>query len=136
MLLSLVEDGWRSARVLSLAAAQRGQHPVLHLVKGEVAPDVLRMITPYPGTRIQPIARRWFRVVSWCMVLLGLVRQRWHAIVVDNHRTYAWVQTLARWQGVPVVLACEAFHELTYEWESASLSLEAALRRLGNGKAA
>ena len=128
--LSFVEDGWRSARVLSIALVQEARVCVVHFIKGRVDPAVLRMVTPYPGMRIVPIERLWFKVVRWLTLIAGLASRRVALILVDNDRTWRFVQPAARRWGVPVVLADERYQQLLYQWNGESIEASAVVQHL------
>lgn len=130
LVMSFVEDGWRSARVLSLALVQQGGYRVTHLIRGRVDPAVLRMITPCPGMRLVPIERVWFKVVRWLALVWALARRRAALLLVDSERTFCYVQPFARRWGVPVVLAEERFQQLLYRWDGQPLDASDVLRRL------
>ena len=91
--LSLVEDGWRGARVCSLALSQR-RIPVTHLIKGRLPADVQRMIRPYPHVRMVSAPRSLFPLRAWTMLILGAALGRIRALLVDRPRT---LRTLSPW---------------------------------------
>src|SRR3989338_1048067 len=96
-----VEHGWQWMRELALELARLGI-AVEVLIKGQVAPDVLAMITRPDGMRITPVARPWFR---WRLVLACLpVSRRSSPVCVITHRrappsherTRQWLERLSR----------------------------------------
>lgn len=82
----MVERGWRGARECSLALDVRGVH-VTHLIKGALEPEVLAMIRPRPHIRVVAVPRWWFRAWLWGLLIVGSVRGRWAAVLVDHERT-------------------------------------------------
>ena len=89
--ISFVEKGWAGARQVTIPLAQQGMR-VEHMVKGKVADDVLAIITPYPGMRIFSVSRRWYRFVTWIILLLAVPRRRsLDMVIVDNERSAKWV---------------------------------------------
>ena len=96
-----VEHGWQGMRELSLELARAGM-AVEVLIKGQVASDVLAMITRPDGMQITPVSRLWFR---WRLVLACLpVSRRSSPVCVVTHRrdtpaherTRQWLERLAR----------------------------------------
>ena len=130
LVLSLVEDGWQSARMLSIALVSQLGLETRHYIKGRVDPAVLEMITPYAGIHLVSIPRRWFPVVCWWLLLWGCLRHRWRLIVVDRQRTHRWAQWVAQRWPLPIIEATEQFQRLAYQWNHESLELPAVIRRL------
>ena len=128
--LSLVEDGWWSARALSLALVQDLPVDVHHYVRGRLEPAVRRMIVPYAGVPLTAIERTWFKLARWWLVRVGLAARRWGLIIVDNDRTLAWARRAAARWSVPVVIAREQYRTLSYQWDEQALDAEQVVARL------
>lgn len=133
VVLSFVEDGWESARMLAIGGVEQCGWRVRHLIKGTVAPEVLAMVTPYPGMSLVSIPRAWFRVVVGCVLLCRLMARRLSFVIVDNPRTRGWVSWCARRWQVPVVEAQERFRQLRYLCGQQVVDRETALRHLSDG---
>ena len=129
IVLSFVEDGWQSARTLSVALVRELGLDVRHVLKGAVATDVTAMITPYPGMRIIPVPRARFWVVARALLIAGCLRQRVRAVVVDNPRARHWAGRIVRPWRVPVIEAGEQFQQLVYRWNDESLDGASLLGR-------
>ena len=130
LIVSFVEDGWRSARVLSLALVQQEGCRVTHYIKGRVDPSVLRIIVPYPEMQLVPVERLWFKVARRLVLVWGLARKRIALLLVDNERTFRQMFPLAQRWGVPVVLAEERWQQLFYRWNGAPLDMPAVLQHV------
>jgi hypothetical protein len=114
--LSLVEHGWHSARMLSITCAETAACAVVHYIKGYVSRDVLGMITPYTGISIHPVRRMWFRIVTGCYVWWSTLTRSTRCIIVDNERTYRWVSSITAPWHTPVIIAHEHQQQLSYEY--------------------
>ncbi len=88
--ISFVEKGWAGARQFSITLVRQGM-TVEHVVKGKAADDVVAMVTPYPGMRISSVSRRWYRFVTWVILLFAVPRRHLEVVIVDNARTAQWV---------------------------------------------
>ena len=130
VVLSFVEDGWQSARMLSIALVRELGLETRHYIKGRVDPCVLEMVTPYAGMRLISIPRRWFPMVCWWLLVWGCLRRRWCLIVVDRQRTHRWAQRVAQRWPTPVIEAAEQFQRLVYRWNHEWLELPAVIQRL------
>lgn len=125
--ISLVEDGWESARALSLAIAREPGWPVCHYVKGRVPREVLGLIALQPGERIVPVARSWFRSVLACVLARAALSPKALILVVDNDRTHRWASS---WSGrARIVCARERLRRLTYEYGGKPFSAEALVQQ-------
>jgi len=121
--LSFVERGWQSARMLSIALVTERQFRVTHYLKGTVAPEVLAMITPYPGMRIVPVARQLFCVVTLAVLLATLVRRQLRLVIVDHPRTSARARLFLQPWRIPLVEAAEETQRLCYRWNGRQYAL-------------
>ena len=96
-----VEHGWQGMRELSLELARLGM-AVEVLIKGQVAPDVLAMITRPDGMRIAAVTRLWFRwrLMLACALASGHsspVYAVTHRRDTPSHeRTRQWLERLGR----------------------------------------
>ena len=91
--LSLVEKGWAGARRLSIVLVRRGVR-VYHLVRGELRPEVLEVLTPYEGMQIRGVSRRWYSVITWVTLLRAQVRGELMLVLVDNEKAFGWVSRM------------------------------------------
>ena len=94
-----VEVGWRGMRECSIALARTGA-AVEVLIKGEVAPEVLAMITPKPGITIHAVTARRF---AWSLALrlVGAGPAGEHLLIVNKPKTQrraAWLGRLRAWR--------------------------------------
>lgn len=97
----LVEREWQAMREWSM----RLEPPAftLHLVKGWVSPQVLRLMPRWPNSRVMSVPRAWFwpvcaAAIAWCHAW-GTLR----CIVVDNERSYARLRRRAERLGVSLM---------------------------------
>lgn len=127
--LNVVEDGWGSARELTQALARELPLEVTHLIRGRVAPDVLRMITPRDGMHLMSVPRPLFAVVSRLLLRWGLLAHSWQLVVVDNERTLRAIGSVAQRRGVPIIEARETARQLAYGWGAETLDAAAVARR-------
>ncbi len=125
--ISFVEDGWESARMLSLAVARELGWPVDHYIKGGVAPDVVALMSPQDGVRIRPLARPWFRGAAWGLLARAALSRHPTFIVVDNERMRHRARSVTR--NARVIFAREQFRHLTYEYDGVSFTREALIER-------
>ena len=128
-IISLVERGWQSARVLSIALVTQTECHVTHYLKGRVAPEALAMITPYQRMRIHSIPRWAFRLAAGGVLLGGALRGTLRLVVVDHVRTRQQVRWFLRWWGIPVIEA-EIVQQLRYRWDGEHCDVHEVLQRV------
>src|SRR3989338_2779053 len=104
-----VEHGWQGMRELALELARLGI-AVEVLIKGQVAPDVLAMITRPDGMRITPVSRPWFRWRLTLACVLAAVRSS-HIYAgtpgrdtPSHERTRQWLERLNRMLPLRILL--------------------------------
>ena len=129
-IVSFVEDGWRSARAFTIDVVRAHENvEVVHYIRERVDPEVLRMITPYPRTRLVPIARPWFKIARWSLLLWGGITRRWRLVIVDNERAREALARRAARRHLPVLEAEERYQQLVYRWNDEAMDLAGALKK-------
>ena len=92
-----VEVGWRGMRECSVALARQGA-AVEVLIKGEVEPAVLGMITRKPGVTIRAVAVRSFAWELARCVLAGGDSAGERLLIVNKSKTQRWTAWVGRWR--------------------------------------
>ena len=90
-----VEVGWRGMRECSLALARQGAS-VLVLIKGDVAPDVLAMITRPPSLVLRDVPARRFAWQLARHLLSENGAPTPHLLIVNKTKTHRWAAALGR----------------------------------------
>jgi hypothetical protein len=98
-----VERGWQNTRQLSLGLDKKG-YLVDVLIKGEVAPEVLAMITSHAGIRIKSIGRFWFRPRFFLKITTAALFGGLKAVGIEGKDTEGWIRFLGRALNLKVFL--------------------------------
>ena len=103
VVVSLVEHGWRAARVCSLERA-RVSLEFLHVLKGTSAPSLRELVPPRPYIGLMAIHRHLYWPGVAGLLAIRLLQGRLRLLLVDNPRAVrrlGWFGRIARlpvWQ--------------------------------------
>ncbi|GEM_PF-1606841 len=107
----LVERGWRGARELAITLAR--QHLTSWLIiKGDVPPDVLEIITPRAGIKVSAFSKWYFKLFVAFIIFWHRIFGRLKCVVVNKDRTLNWMSVLTRLLGCQTVLLNEVGTEI------------------------
>ena len=101
IVLSLVERGWRGARVAEL---HEPHMTVVHMAKGRVALPVRELIGLSHPVRLISCWRNLFWLVAWAGLLGLWLSGRLRAVWVDNAKSYRRLAWCCRVLSIDVVL--------------------------------
>ncbi|MBI4597000.1 MAG: hypothetical protein HY737_01180 [Candidatus Omnitrophica bacterium] len=102
LILSLVERGWRDARMRALELPQ--DMVVVHLVKGRLPRSVRALIGGTHPVRMIGTPRMAFWPLAWAWCVGAWMTGRLQAVWVDHPRSYERLARLAHRFGVEIVL--------------------------------
>lgn len=93
-----VEVGWRGMRECSTALGASGA-AVEVLIKGEVEPAVLGMITRRPGVTLRAVAARRFAWTLACRLVASGTAADARLLIVSKPKTQRWTSFIGRLRG-------------------------------------